>query len=156
MSRLPPQAAGVRWNLNFSRKCMKINKIRFKLRFLRRLEVKLAHLVCLLLKLAKTERTVKSGIEKVFFFSLFSHSHYFIKFKFQRTPIESGLPVCFHTYLYFSKTVFPPLTGYDENQIHMSYIRPNFGFLPQLKELWRHGCPVHFVNCANYRSLFVM
>ena len=57
MPRLPPQAAGVRWNLNFRRKCMKINRIRFKLRFFKRLEVKLAHLVCLLLSKTRQNKT---------------------------------------------------------------------------------------------------
>ena len=130
--------------------------MRFKLRFLKWLEVKLAHLVCLLLSKTRQNRT--DGKKRKWESFLFHYSHTII-ILLNSNSNESHRVWATSLFPYLSlffKNGFSPLSGDDEHQIHMSYIRPNFGFLPELKELWRHGCPVHFVNNANYRSLFVV
>ena len=53
--------------------------MRFKLRFLKRLEVKLAHLVCLLLPKTRQNRTdgKKRNLESFFFFIILTQSLFY-------------------------------------------------------------------------------
>ena len=43
-----PDSMGDRWNLNFMRKCIRINKTRSKFRIFKRFEIEMTHLVSLL------------------------------------------------------------------------------------------------------------
>ena len=135
---------------------MKISKIRFKRRFLKRLEVKLAHLVFLLL--SKTLQNRTDGKKRKWESFLFHYSHTKILL-LNSNSNESHRVWATSLFPYLSlffKNGFSPLSGDYKHQIHMSYIQPNFGFLPKLKELWHHGCPVQFGNNSNYMSLFVI